>query len=444
MANHRFQHLLSSPGLPPSSFSQHSSRPPLQNTGHYSLPSLHHSMQNAYFPRISTDLPYSAPQSRTELRQIPTQPFTRNPEAYNQPTSHAGFSSSYTRPTFHTGFPSSQVGSSPRRGTPLRDNDHQPLPSLSQRFRSVDNGHYTSRSFPLGLNAPCHSDSPVATGQQGHSDSSQHGALQWQKTVVCSNVDASKLHAPTPTLLSRPSSPIPTQNSGRSYGPVHDHRVVSILNSDVHPSATFSIPRPPPNPFPSCEPSSPTLAPSAGPYPSVNDPTSTPPSSSGPVLGSRSPVHDTPPALTDTASSQLSSHRAICDPSPSTNGSLPSPVTSVLSGLNSTPASIGQAEQAHCPIVALGVSEKSLAKATSALKAKLLNEAISQLQIEHEEKVMDLANTHGVTVSRVKKLAGTSKHHQKRRVNSAQDAILHAKSKEMNEGRRYKAKIGEI
>ncbi|GAW05035.1 hypothetical protein LENED_006865 [Lentinula edodes] len=80
----------------------------------------------------------------------------------------------------------------------------------------------------------------------------------------------------------------------------------------------------------------------------------------------------------------------------------------------------------------------------SALKAKLLNEAISQLQIEQEEKVMDLANTHGVTVSRVKKLAGTSKHHRKRRVNSAQDAVLHAKSKEMNEGRRYKAKISEI
>ncbi|KAJ3926234.1 MAG: hypothetical protein NXY57DRAFT_1043448 [Lentinula lateritia] len=188
----------------------------------------------------------------------------------------------------------------------------------------------------------------------------------------------------------------------------------------------------------------PSLSPDLSSHPSANDPISTPPSSSGPGLGSGSPVHDTPPALADTAGSQLSSHRAICDPSPSTNGSLPSPVTSVLSGLNSTPASIGQAEQAHRPIVALGVSEKSLAKATSALKAKLLNKAISQLQIEHEEKVMDLANTHGVTVSRVKKLAGTSKHHRKRRVNSAQDAILHAKSTEMNEGRRYKAKIGEI
>ncbi|KAJ3898156.1 hypothetical protein F5879DRAFT_927274 [Lentinula edodes] len=181
-------------------------------------------------------------------------------------------------------------------------------------------------------------------------------------------------------------------------------------------------------------------------HPSAHGPTSTSSSSSasGPGSSSRSPVHDTPPALADTTGSQSSNHTAIFDPSPTTDGSLPSPVTGGLSGVNSTPASTGQAEQAHRPIVNLGVSEKSLAKATSALKAKLLNQAISQHQIEQEEKVMDLANTHGVTVSRVKKLAGTSKHHRKRRVNSVQDAILHAKSKELNEGRRYKAKIGEI
>ncbi|KAF8824104.1 hypothetical protein HHX47_DHR9000002 [Lentinula edodes] len=78
------------------------------------------------------------------------------------------------------------------------------------------------------------------------------------------------------------------------------------------------------------------------------------------------------------------------------------------------------------------------------LKSKLLNESISRFHAEQEERIGEIADAHGVSFSRVKKLAGTSKHHRKKRVNSAQDAILHAKSKELNEGRRYKAKISEI
>ncbi|KAJ3866207.1 hypothetical protein EV359DRAFT_79787 [Lentinula novae-zelandiae] len=103
------------------------------------------------------------------------------------------------------------------------------------------------------------------------------------------------------------------------------------------------------------------LTPDLSSHPSAHGPTSTPPSSSGPGLSSHSPVHHTPPALADTMGSQSSSHPVICDPSPSTNGSLPSPVTGGLSSVNSTAASIGQAEQAHHPIVNLGVSEKSRA-----------------------------------------------------------------------------------
>ncbi|KAJ4497363.1 hypothetical protein C8R41DRAFT_865438 [Lentinula lateritia] len=78
------------------------------------------------------------------------------------------------------------------------------------------------------------------------------------------------------------------------------------------------------------------------------------------------------------------------------------------------------------------------------LKSKLLNESISRFHAEQEERIGEIVDAHGVSFNRVKKLAGTSKHHRKKRVNSAQDAILHAKSKELNEGRRHKAKISEI
>ncbi|KAJ3884905.1 hypothetical protein GG344DRAFT_70984 [Lentinula edodes] len=201
------------------------------------------------------------------------------------------------------------------------------------------------------------------------------------------------------------------------------------------------------------------LAPSAGSCfgvrPLSHEPLSTPLSPSSPQLSSHSPTLNSLPSLACLADSQLSSHSVSSGPSPpgeespsSTRGSSGeadlSPVHNKPNSIQSTPVSTGQAEQVQRPIVNLGVSEKSLAKATSALKTKLLNQAISQLQAEQEEKVVDLADTHGVAVSRLKKLAGTSKHHRKRCVNSVQDAILHAKSKELNQGRQYKAKINEI
>ncbi|KAJ3913718.1 hypothetical protein F5877DRAFT_71330 [Lentinula edodes] len=201
------------------------------------------------------------------------------------------------------------------------------------------------------------------------------------------------------------------------------------------------------------------LAPSAGSCfgvrPLSHEPLSTPLSPLSPQLSSHSPTLNSLPSLARLADSQLSSHSVSSGPSPpgeespsSTRGSSGeadlSPVHNKPNSIQSTPVSTGQAEQVQRPIVNLGVSEKSLAKATSALKTKLLNQAISQLQAEQEEKVVDLADTHGVAVSRLKKLAGTSKHHRKRCVNSVQDAILHAKSKELNQGRQYKAKINEI
>ncbi|KAJ3850692.1 hypothetical protein EV368DRAFT_66392 [Lentinula lateritia] len=70
-------------------------------------------------------------------------------------------------------------------------------------------------------------------------------------------------------------------------------------------------------------------------------------------------------------------------------------VHSAPDGIQSTPVSTVQAEQMQRSAVNLGISEKSLAKATSALKTKLLNQAISQLQAEQKEKVVDLVDIHG-------------------------------------------------
>ncbi|KAJ3871335.1 hypothetical protein F5051DRAFT_433942 [Lentinula edodes] len=407
------------------------------------------------------------------------------PIAYSQPTSRIGFSSreAYTQPTPRIDFPSTGIEFSSGCSASLRDNIHQPRPDIMQRFQPANSRHYAPGSFSSDYDLPPHSDLSAVTSQQGRLGYSQRGALQWKETVICSNVDASRLHSPISPHLSYSSPSLPTQNLGRSFSPGHSHHVVSILNNDINPTKTFSVPQSPQNPFPSREPS-PTLAPLAGPCfggrPLSHEPLLTPLTSSSPQLSSHSPTLNSPSSLAYSAGPQLSSHSVSCGPllfgegSPSSICGHPgeddsslvhsesnviqsTPVSTGRPGeadsslvhsesnvIQSTPVSTGQAEQVQCPIVKLGISEKSLAKATSALKTKLLNQAISRLQAEQEEKVVDLADTHGVAVSRLKKLAGTSKHHRKRRVNSVQDAILHAKSKELNQGRRYKAKINEI
>ncbi|KAJ4477078.1 hypothetical protein C8R41DRAFT_923100 [Lentinula lateritia] len=474
MANHSFQYLLSSPDVPPSPFPQYPSQPPLDNTGHYNLSSLRRPIQNPHFLREFTATPYSAPQSRTNLHQIPAQSSMPDPKAYSQPTSRIGFSSreAYAQPTSPMDFPSPGIEFSSGRSALLRDNNHQTRPDIVQSFQSVNGRHYTPGSFSSGYDLPPRSDFSAVTSQKGHLGSSQRGALQWKETVICSNVDASRLHLPTPPHSSYSSPPLPTPNSGRSYGPGHDHHVVSILNNDINPTKTFSIPQSSQNLFPRCEPST-MLAPSAGPCfsrPLSHEPLSTSPSSLSPRLSGHPSTLNSLSSLAHLADPRLSGRSVSCSPLPlgeespssirgssgeadsslvgsGTNSIQSTPVSLVHSapdGVQPSPVSTGQAEQVQYRTVNLGISEKSLAKATSALKTKLLNQAISQLQAEQEEKVVDLADTHGVVVSRLKKLAGTSKHHRKRRVNSVQDAILHAKSKELNQGRRYKAKINEI
>ncbi|KAJ3898217.1 hypothetical protein F5879DRAFT_927221 [Lentinula edodes] len=194
------------------------------------------------------------------------------------------------------------------------------------------------------------------------------------------------------------------------------------------------------NPFPSCEPS-PTLAPSAGPCfggrPLSHEPLSTPPFSLSPQLSSHSSTLNSLSSLAHLANPRLSGRSVSGSPLPLGEESLSSVrgssgeadsllVHSGTNGVQSTPVSL-----VHSALDGIKFSPVSTGQT-------------EQLQVEQEKKVVDLADTHGVAVSRLKKLAGTSKHHRKRRVNSIQDAILHAKSKELVQGRRYKAKINEI
>ncbi|KAJ3927049.1 MAG: hypothetical protein NXY57DRAFT_965871 [Lentinula lateritia] len=214
MANHSFQHLLSSPDVLPSPFPQHPSHPPLENMGHYNPPSLRHPIQNSRFLREFSATPYSPSQSRTNLHQIPAQSSMPGSMAYGQPTSRIGFSSpeAYAQPTPRIDFPSPGIGLSSGRNASLRDNSHQPQPDITQRFQPVNSRHYAPGSFSSGYNLPPRSDFSAVTSQQGYLGSSQRGALQWKETVICSNVDVSKLHSPPPPHLTY-SSP-PTQNSG--------------------------------------------------------------------------------------------------------------------------------------------------------------------------------------------------------------------------------------
>lgn len=75
-----------------------------------------------------------------------------------------------------------------------------------------------------------------------------------------------------------------------------------------------------------------------------------------------------------------------------------------------------------------------MAKATTALKRKRLNEAISNFQTEQEKRIEELAEEHDVSIAKFKKLVGSSQHHLQKRSNSTWDAILHAKSQELNAG----------
>ncbi|KAF9071250.1 hypothetical protein BDP27DRAFT_1362027 [Rhodocollybia butyracea] len=89
----------------------------------------------------------------------------------------------------------------------------------------------------------------------------------------------------------------------------------------------------------------------------------------------------------------------------------------------------------------LGAGERSLRKATAALKRKRLNEPISKFQSEQEKLIEVLAEEHDVSVSKFKKLAGSSQHHLRKRSNSAWDAIVHAKSQELNAAKKDKKKL---
>ncbi|KAJ3928831.1 MAG: hypothetical protein NXY57DRAFT_1041316 [Lentinula lateritia] len=248
-----------------------------------------------------------------------------------------------------------------RAGIPIQNTNHQPPPGFFERFHPPNDSRYVMEGMYSGQNS-----SPLLNGHNSQVLNGRRvlreplpGPLKWQEPVVCTNIDASKFHPSVPIPSSHSPTPLLTQNSGRSYGPVHNHRVTTVLNGNVGSNLPCPVPR--------------------------------------------------------------------------------------QAALNLYPSRLPERVQVRDASAAnLGVSEKSLARATSTLKNKLLNESISRFHMEQEERIGEIADAHGVSFDRVKKLAGTSKHHRKKRVNSAQDAILHAKTKELNEGRRHKAKISEI
>ncbi|KAJ3925386.1 MAG: hypothetical protein NXY57DRAFT_1044144 [Lentinula lateritia] len=248
-----------------------------------------------------------------------------------------------------------------RAGIPIQNTNHQPPPGFFERFHPPNDSRYVMEGMYSGQNS-----SPLLNGHNSQVLNGRRvlreplpGPLKWQEPVVCTNIDASKFHPSVPIPSSHSPTPLLTQNSGRSYGPVHDHHVTTVLNGNVGSNLPCPVPR--------------------------------------------------------------------------------------QAALNLYPSRLPERVQVRdASAVNLGVSEKSLARATSTLKNKLLNESISRFHMEQEERIGEIADAHGVSFDRVKKLAGTSKHHRKKRVNSTQDAILHAKTKELNEGRRHKAKISEI
>ncbi|KAJ3898119.1 hypothetical protein F5879DRAFT_995137 [Lentinula edodes] len=464
MSNHSFQHLLSSPHPPPTLYPQYPSCTPPQISENHN--------PHGHYPPTShrMDVAYSGPPPLANLRANSTQSFIPR------------------FPTLHREHPASLP---PRAGV----SNHQPLPGLFGGSRLAGSGRYTTEGVHVIQSTSSLSNDYGSLALHGQRVPSEphHGPLKWQEPVICTNTDASRLYSPVPILLPHPLTPPPTQNSGRSYGPTHDHRVVSILNGDVDSTLSCPVPRralpslslfheispalaapaghhlhrpPIPPPGPRSVPPPGRLVPPPGPRSvpppgprsvPLPGPRSVPPTGprSVPLPGPRSVPspgpHSVPP---------LGPHLILSPDHPPTLSPGPSPILSPglplipspnpIPSPGPSPPSPPLIPPPGCPPIRnvsasnLGVSEKSLAKATSTLRNKLLNESISRFHAEQEERIGEIAEAHGVSFNRVKKLAGTSKHHRKRRINSAQDAILHAKTKELNEGRRHKAKISEI
>ncbi|KIK50508.1 hypothetical protein GYMLUDRAFT_65230 [Collybiopsis luxurians FD-317 M1] len=80
------------------------------------------------------------------------------------------------------------------------------------------------------------------------------------------------------------------------------------------------------------------------------------------------------------------------------------------------------------------------------VKQKALVKAIEGLKAKQDEDFTKLAEEHGITVSKVKRLFGSAPHLNKRCTNSVQDAILHAQAQLMNAGKGHgqKASITQI
>ncbi|KIK58911.1 hypothetical protein GYMLUDRAFT_60427 [Collybiopsis luxurians FD-317 M1] len=76
------------------------------------------------------------------------------------------------------------------------------------------------------------------------------------------------------------------------------------------------------------------------------------------------------------------------------------------------------------------------------VKQKALVKAIEGLKAKQDEDFAKLAEEHGITVSKVKRLFGSASCLNKRHTNSVQDAILHTQAQLMNAGKGCGQKAG--
>ncbi|KAF9039584.1 hypothetical protein BDP27DRAFT_1374506 [Rhodocollybia butyracea] len=274
----------------------------------------------------------------------------------------------------------------PRFGNQAANGASNSAISGNSAYNSSAHGHNSlartdhSTPFPAQLSPNAgftvHSPAPTRPTQ-----------LSWKETVICNNVDASKHSEPPSESHTRLPTPPATQVVSTSYAPIQMPKTVHILNGTQQPPAASSIP----HESQIHDPFSPPGTPAPSPTPRLGD-------TSGGVNG-----NDASNGTDDEA--QVSDAAQRAEPAGSSRHSR------------------------------LGAGERSLRKATAALKRKRLNEATSKFQSEQEKLIEVLAEEHDVSVSKFKKLAGSSQHHLRKRSNSAWDAIVHAKSQELNADR---------
>ncbi|KIK71512.1 hypothetical protein GYMLUDRAFT_52584 [Collybiopsis luxurians FD-317 M1] len=244
------------------------------------------------------------------------------------------------------------------------------------------------------------------------------GPLQWQELVLCNNVDASALQVSSASAANRdPNMSAPPSRSPSPPVPIPARlsQTVDILNSTSGTASTASQGT-----------GSQSMSTSDLFQLDFGETASSPPAA--PIFSSSS----------NTAMSFGSGEQPADDGGA---GGEANEVGDKETGDGIDKGSEDNGQQATQPsgstvnpLRAMGVPEKSLARVTADLKRKKLNEGIARFLEEQEEQIVAKAEELDVSVDQFKKLMGTSKHHRKKRAVSAWDAVMHAKTQELNAG----------